>query len=166
MDYLDEAPHPNGALFPTDPSGRAEARFWLDQQGKEIIPQFYRFLKAQRGSAAANEAKTQMVAGLKAFTKAMSTTGPYFFGEEPGVVDFSFAPFALRIELLPSHYKGFRLPCSGEDWRRYHDWLQAMKSHPSFMATMPQSETYEARLIEFYLPYSQGGGQKDVTEAA
>jgi len=93
-------------------------------------------------------------------------TGPYFFGDEPGVVDFAFAPFALRIEMLLSHYKGFRVPRSGEGWPRYHDWLQAMKPHPSFIATMPQPETYEARLIEFYLPYNLGGGQKDVTKAA
>ena len=35
---------------------------------------------------------------------------------------------------------------------------------PSVLNTMPDPETYFERLTEFYLPYSQGGGQEDVTK--
>ncbi len=82
------------------------------------------------------------------------------------IVDFAFAPFALRIELILGHYKDFTLPTTGETWARYATWWAAMKTHPALLSTMPEPETYEARLIEFYLPYSKGGGQEDVTNVA
>ncbi|MBL4647256.1 MAG: glutathione S-transferase family protein [Rhizobiales bacterium] len=164
VEYLDEIA-PNGRkLMPQNVSARAEARFWIDHQNSNIIPYFYRFLKAEIGSDAARLAEDSMTQNLLAFTSGMSPEGPYFFGTEPGIVDFSFAPFALRIELLLSHYKTFQLPQTGEKWARYGRWWQAMKSHPSFVATMPELETYTARLLTFYVPYSQGGGQLDVTQ--
>jgi len=164
LDYLDEARGGIGGLFPKDASERAEARYWLDYQGAKIIPKFYRFLKGEPESAAADTAKATMMAGLTAITKAMSETGPYFFGSQPGVVDFALAPFAHRIELLLPHYKDFLLPRSEADWPRFHNWSRAIQAHPAFTATMPERESYNSRLLEFYLPYSQGGGQKDVTE--
>ena len=166
LEYLDDAHSTGGTLYGTSTVERAETRFWLDQQSKEIIPYFYQFLKAGNGSAAADQARERMVAGLETFAQALSPSGPFFFGNQPGALDFAFAPFAYRIELLLAHYKGFELPRSGEIWPRYQAWLQAMKTHSSFTATMPQSENYETQLLEFYLPYSQGGGQKDVTQAA
>jgi glutathione S-transferase len=100
------------------------------------------------------------------FAGAMSSHGPYFTGDTPTVVDFALAPFALRIELLLKHYKDFVLPKTGDPWARYATWWAAIKAHPAFLNTMPEPETYDARLIEFYLPYSKGGGQKDVTNLA
>jgi len=166
IEYLDEIADAGLILFPDDAIARSEVRFWLDHQGREIVPQLYRFLKAENGSAAAYEAKAALIAGLKALTKAMSSTGPYFFRDGPGVIDFTLAPFALRIEILLSHYKEFNFEALGDAWPRVEAWFKAVKSHPAFIATIPEPETYEARLIEFYLPYSQGGGQKDVTLAA
>jgi len=166
LDFLDEISNQRRNLYPDNSQDRADARFWLDHLSTQIVPYFYRFLKAEAGSEAAEIAKTTMVAGLEAITKAMTTSGPYFLGAEPDVVDFALAPFAARIELLLSHYKGFRLPKAGAVWDRYWIWSQAIQTHPVFLATMPDPETYKARLLEFYLPYSRGDGQKDVTEVA
>ncbi|PHR92799.1 MAG: hypothetical protein COA69_05575 [Robiginitomaculum sp.] len=166
LEYLDETHEACRSLFPTDHIERAEARFWLDQQGADIIPYFYRFLKAEAGSVEANEAKDKMLEGLLAFTQGMAASGPYFFGDEPGVVDFAFAPFALRIEMLLSHYKDYQLPLVDDAWERYVSWWQAIKYHPSFIASMPEPDSYSAKLIEFYLPYAKGGGQEDVTNTA
>ncbi|MEH6631171.1 MAG: glutathione S-transferase family protein [Halopseudomonas aestusnigri] len=163
MEYLDDISTSKTSLFPSDANDRAEARFWLDQQGRTIIPFFYRFLKADKGSPEEAEAKAQMLDGLKSFTQAMSSSGPYFFANQAGIVDLALAPFALRIELLLANFKDFHLPDTGEHWPRYHTWLQAMKAHPAIIATIPNPESYEAKLLEFYLPYSLGGGQKDVT---
>jgi glutathione S-transferase len=142
---------------------RSEQRYQIDNLSKILIPYFYRFLKAEQDSQQAQHAKTQMLAGLRSFVAAMSSNGPFFGGDTLSGVDIAFAPFALRIELLLGHYKGFSLPKSGEAWERYATWWAAVKACPSFQSTMPEPETYEARLIEFYIPYSKGGGQSDVT---
>lgn len=105
-----------------------------------------------------------MLAGLRALAEAMTPEGTYFWGDRPGVIDLAFAPFALRIDALLCHYKAFRLPQSGGAWARYETWWRAMKSYAPFTRTMPNRDTYDARLLEFYLPYSQGRGQQDVTE--
>ena len=162
LEYLDDA---RGGLFPESALDRVEARFWLGHQGANIVPQFYRFLKAQTASDA-EKAKADMLAGLATFTGAMSETGPFFFGPAPGVVDFALAPFAYRIETLLPHYKDFQLPRRGAGWPRYWKWSQAVQGLASFHATMPRRDSYDARLLAFYRPYSLGGGQKDVTEAA
>lgn len=165
LEYLGDISGSDSRLWPSTPSARAEARFWLDHQGRAIIPYFYRFLKAERGSPSESEARDQMLAGLRALAEAMTPEGTYFWGDRPGMIDLAFAPFALRIESLLSHYSAFRLPQSGGAWARYATWWRAMKSYAPFTRTMPNRDTYDARLLEFYLPYSQGRGQQDVTEA-
>lgn len=162
FEYLDDI----SELLPVDPLDRAEARFWLDQQGRAIIPYFYRFLKSERDDPAAREAREKMLSGLTDFARAMTPDGPYFAGDAPGAVDLAFAPFAYRTELLLSHYKDFRLPESGAPWARYHAWWRAMKSHSSFVGTMPERDTFDAKLLQFYLPYSEGRGQQNLTEPA
>lgn len=163
LESLDDTQAMSHRLFPENPLDRAEARFWLDHQGKSIIPYFYRYLKANVGSESANEAKEQMLSGLLQLAEGMNSNEPYFMGQDIGIVDFAFAPFALRIELLLSHYKDFSLPTEGEAWVRYGVWWQSIKSHPALLKTMRPSNAYLIRLIEFYLPYSQGGGQDNVT---
>lgn len=163
LEYLDDACQADGGLSPAAAHDRAEARFWLDYQGTAIIPQFYRFLKAPRSSSAAAEARDRMTAGLAALSSAMSPSGPYFFGSALGVVDIAFAPFALRIKRLLSHYMGFELPQNGEPWRRFDAWWRTIESHPAFIGTMPERRTYDARLLAFYSVYDQGGGQDDLT---
>jgi glutathione S-transferase len=166
MEYLSDTQTIDHQLLPSDAIDRARARFWLDHQGNAILPFFYRFLKASTGSENANEARDQMLSGLLKLIQGMDQTGPYFMGRKPGMVDFAFAPFALRIEHLLSHYRKFSLPTEGAAWERYHIWFQAISTHPAFQKTMPDHDTYLARLTEFYLPYSLGGGQDDVTKIA
>ena len=166
LEYLEDVQDESIELFSANPSNRAEARYWSDFQGANIIPYFYRFLKADRDSMIADEAKGKMLIGLQTFAEAMSSDGAYFTGDAPSLVDFAFAPFALRIDLILGHYKDFTLPTTGETWTRYATWWAAMKRHPAMLSTMPEPETYKARLIEFYLPYSKGGGQEDVTNVA
>lgn len=163
LEYLDDLSN-NISLFPVGPGARADARFWIDFQGRRIIPQFYRFLKAPVGSTAGHQSREEMLAGLIEITIAMSANGPYFFGEAPGIVDWALAPFVARIYALLSYYKDFHLPQEREVWVRLAAWWVAVETHPAFVSTMPDPETYRARLREFYLPYSKGGGQEDVTE--
>jgi hypothetical protein len=55
------------------------------------------------------------------------------------------------------------LPDEGETWQRCHRWYATMLEHPAFRKTAFDQEDYEKRLVEHYLPYSQGGGSTHVT---
>ena len=163
LEFIDARFSSNGPLlFPTRPVAQADAKFWIDYQGGNIIPHFYRFLKAELTSEAADRAKHQLEHGMEIFTNAMVQNGPYFSGSEVNAVDIAFAPFALRIELLLSRYKQYALPREGPHWQRYHRWLNAMSSFGPLIDSMAGVSDYNEQLINFYLPYSKGGGQKDV----
>ena len=79
-------------------------------------------------------------------------------------MDIALAPFALRIDLLLAFYREFELPVEGEIWLRYQRWYASILEQPAFNATAYDQPDYRNRLVEFYLPYSQGEGQKDVTQ--
>lgn len=72
-------------------------------------------------------------------------------------------PFAYRIKALLEHYQNFKLPTEGEVWTRYHRWYDAMLESSAFKATATDHVGYKDRLLDFYLLYSIGGGQSDVT---
>lgn len=166
LEYI-EAQFPEGpSLFPELNGEVADNKYWIDYLGQEIIPYFYRFLKAPVGTKAARDAEHHLINGLKTFTAQMDGQGPYFNGKEPGAIDIALAPFALRLEILLAHYKGYELPDAnaGITWARYHKWWQAMKSFEPFVKTSIGIEGFEERIIEFYEPYSTGGGQQNVTQ--
>lgn len=151
-------------LFPTTPDAEADAKFWIDYQGTNIIPYFYRFLKAEPTSEAADLAKLQLEHGLETFSNSMSAKGPYFSGREVSAIDIAFEPFALRIELLLKRYKQYSLPRLGLSWQRYHQWWDAISSFGPLIEKTEGVSDYKEQLINFYLPYSKGGGQKNVTQ--
>ena len=93
----------------------------------------------------------------------MSDDGSYFNGNVVSAVDIALFPFAFRIQLLLAHYKDFELPKEGGTWQRYDRWYKEMLKLPSFQKSIDNPEDYNDRLIQFYQPYSLGGGQADVT---
>lgn len=160
LEYLEDI-EKSGALFSLEPDHRAEQLYWIDFQGRKIIPHFYQFLRSTQNSDSEVEAKEKLILGLSTFTQAMSDEGGFFNGSRPSAVDFSLAPFALRIELLLSHYKDFTLPTDGIVWARYQRWWVKMQTNTAFSKTMGRGDAYNKKLIDFYLTYAQGGGQKD-----
>jgi len=167
LEYIDEAFRGKGPdLFPRSPAARADALYWTDFPGRKIIPYMYRALKAPIGSEEGAVALQAMEDGLAAFSAAMSPQGPFFSGADISGVDIAFAPFASRIAIILSHYRSYAVPLSGDVWQRYAVWLQAIEQSGLLSATEGDSETYVDRLVDFYLPYSNGGGQADVTVAA
>jgi glutathione S-transferase len=135
----------------------------MDHIGNNITPYFYRYLKANKTGAAQDEALAKMMTGLAAFAAAMHAQGAFFSGHEVGVVDISMIPFAYRIKVLLEHYRNFSLPTEGELWIRYHRWYNAMLESSAFRATATDHAGYRDKLVAFYLPYSVGEGQSDVT---
>lgn len=167
LEYIDTRLSSVGPLlFPTSPDALADAKFWIDYQGEHIIPYFYRFLKAAPTSDTADLAKRQLEHGLEVFSNSMAAEGSFFSGNEVNAVDIAFAPFALRIELLLKRYKQYILPQHGASWVRYHQWWNAMSSFKPLIDSTLGVSDYKEQLINFYLPYSKGGGQKDVTQTA
>ncbi|NNE64803.1 MAG: hypothetical protein HKN34_12020, partial [Gammaproteobacteria bacterium] len=113
-------------------------------------PYFYRYLKDPQ-----QESLDKMLDGLSLFIEAMDEKGPYFWGEKLCAVDIASMPFAYRIVHLLSKYRHYQLPVDGQNWRRFHQWYEAMLATPAFKKTSTDNEDYERRLIEHYLPYSQ-----------
>ena len=161
VEFLDNAYPRDMRIFSTKATEQAEQKYWIDTIESQIIPYFYRFLKTSEPGDYQDESKKKMIQGIMAFTRAMSNVGPYFSGDEFGAVDIAFIPFAYRINLLLGHYRDFIVPIQGEPWERYQRWYQSCIALPAFQATMIRNDE---QLIEFYLVYSQGGGQADVTK--
>ena len=166
LDYLEDRFGGGRSIFGHDIEDRAHARFWIDQAGKFIIPNFYRFLKAPIGSDDAAYARDEMEEHLARFARTLMGSGPFFSGEEIGAVDIAVFPFAYRISLLLNFYRGYQTPTDGEIWARYFQWFNELAQHPSFLASKLGMDNYDAALIDFYKTYAQGGGQQDVTEVA
>lgn len=165
LEYLEDICR-TGALFSPNPDKRAEQRYWIDFQGRAIIPYFYQFLRAKQDSENAVEAKNRMICGLSKFANAMSAEESFFNGSAADAVDFAFAPFALRIALLLSYYKEFYLPTDAPVWARYKNWWLKMQTDSAFVKTMEHDDAYTEKLINFYLSYAQGGGQSDTATGA
>ena len=163
LEYLDDLYPQKTPVFSEKPGQRAEEKYWMDHISNNITPYFYRYLKANKTGSAQDEALAKMVTGLASFAEAMHSHGAFFSGHDIGVVDISMIPFAYRIKVLLEHYRKFNLPTEGELWIRYHRWYNAMLESSAFKTTATDHAGYRDRLVEFYLPYSVGGGQSDVT---
>jgi glutathione S-transferase len=135
----------------------------MDQVGNKITPYFYQFLKAVEPGQIQIQSRESMLEGIVPIAEAMDDTGPFFNGDNLSAVDIAFFPFAFRINTLLGKYRDFHLPTEGSTWQRYHQWYNAVLNHPSFKTTGTDNDDYTNRLIEHYLPYSLGGGQKGLT---
>ena len=164
LEYLEDlVPDPN-PLYPGDANARAELRFWVDHIDERIIPYLYRFLEAHEPGEYRDDSRKALLEGLGELADAMSPDGPYFSGAALTAVDILLVPFAYRIDALLGHYRDFALPTSGKTWPRYQRWYENMRNTPLFQRTLTDPDHYRQRLIEHYLPYSQGKGQQDITD--
>ena len=154
------------SLFSTNADKKAEQVHWIDHINNNIVPYLYRYLKAYVEGKERDESEQKLLTGLSVFSKAIDREGPYFSGKDVSVVDFSFIPFAYRINLLLGHYRDLKLPVAGENWERYHQWYETMLERPEFKVTSIDLPDYAQRLIDVYYPYSQGEGQLDVTNTS
>jgi len=163
MEYLDDAYPVAPKLYANGAEEKSEQKFWVDFIGENITPYFYRFLKSQHSDNFENESKRSLISGLSSVVQSMSDGGPYFDGDGISAVDITLFPFAYRIRLLLGYYKSFELPKEGPIWQRYEQWYEAMLKTSIFRDSIDNPINYDERLIQFYLPYSLGGGQTDVT---
>ncbi len=163
LEYLEERGPDSHPLFPVKPEARAETRFWMDHINQRIVPYIYRFLEADEPGDYRDESRDALVQGVEQLMSGSTDDGLYLGGNYVNVLDLLLIPFAYRIDVLLGHYRDFSLPVEGEAWSRYARWYDAMQKYDVFIQSQTDGDDYRQRLIEHYLPYTRGEGQKDVT---
>lgn len=102
-EFLEEAyPDHGPRLLPADPYDRARTRIWTDFVTSRIIPSFHRFLQFQPMSdgEGLEEVRREFVGKWRELVEEMDAKGPFFLGEEPGLLDFVVAPWAVSCAVL------------------------------------------------------------------
>jgi len=163
--YPDHRPH----LLPKDPYARARTRIWTDFCTSRIIPAFHRLLQFQPMSdeEGLEKVRTEFLDKWKEFAKELDSEGPFFLGEEPVLIDFVVAPWAMRLWIF-DHYKGgLGLPTEGQGgedeatWARFRKWLKAVEERPSIRDTMSEKEHY----LPIYQRYADNTAMSELAKA-
>jgi len=149
-EYLEEA-YPEPALLPRDPVRRAQARIWIDFANTRMVPHVYKMMLRQdeEGQALHRRRLTEAVLAMEQGLRDLSS-GPYWLGTEPSLVDFTFFPHVQRFVAL-KHYRGFTIPASCE---RLLHWRETMFARPSVQATRAP----DAVLIRNWAKYADDSG--------
>ena len=151
-EFLEDAYPDHGLkLRPADPYLKARMRMWIDFVSTRVIPAFHRFLQfqpVQQGQKTIQDVRGEFLDTLRQFAEAMFEEGPFFFGEEPTLVDFVMAPWAVRLWVF-DHYKGgLGMPKEGEGeetekvWTRWRQGLSALEGRKSIVETTSEKEHY------------------------
>ena len=149
-EFLEDAyPDHGSKLHPSDPYERAVGRIWTDFITTRIIPSWHKLLQHQpdQASFTLEEARSDLLKALKEFTNAMDETGPYFFGSQPMMVDFSLAPWAVRLWVFDHFKGGLGIPSDGngaddKTWARWRKWAAGIQERESIKETLSDREHY------------------------
>ncbi|KAI0770941.1 glutathione S-transferase C-terminal-like protein [Trametes elegans] len=144
------APH----LLPADPLARAHARLWADHVAKQVVPGFMRTVMAQ-GAAAQRAALEELCGALRAL--ADHVAGPYFLGEQFGLVDAALAPWVGRDYILAEN-RGYSRGAVGAAWEAYAEKLETRES---VVKTQSDKEHYTA----IYARYLRDEAQSEAAKA-
>jgi glutathione S-transferase len=118
--YPDHKPH----LLPADSFERAHARLWIDHTTKAIIPAWLRLVQGQTKEQQ-DAAREELYEAQRKL--AQQVKGPYFAGEEFGLVDVANAPWAARQYILAEH-RGYDRTQVGKGWSEYAERLAMRES--------------------------------------
>ncbi len=151
-EYLDEV-FPEPPLLPRDPVGRATARVWVDFANNRMVPHVYKMMLRQdaEGQALHKQRLTEAVLFMEHQGLRKLSSGPFWLGTRPGLVDFTFLPHVQRFAAL-EHYRGFVIP---QECERLRAWIAAMSVLPSVQATQHTT----AQLIDGWKKYADNSGK-------
>lgn len=103
MEYIDEINPPS--LHPADPLQRALNRAWM-KFGEELLFSQYRYATAG-DEAAFKQNRQEIEEGLNRL-EAILAEGPFFNGSDFCLIDASYAPFFMRLDILEGQqHSGF-----------------------------------------------------------
>ncbi|MDA0367726.1 MAG: glutathione S-transferase family protein [Proteobacteria bacterium] len=126
-EYLDEV-FPTPALMPSTPHGRAMARVWVDYGNTRFNGAAYKLLRATNpvDQGPLREELDACLLFMENEGLRKSGDGPYWFGAEPSLVDFSYYPFFERFCNV-EHYRNYEMPAG---CTRLRAWVDTMKAMP------------------------------------
>lgn len=159
MEFLSDIKS-EGKGFSQDVIKRADQKFWLAHIDRKITPNYYRVLTNPKGCEEWEEAKEQLELNLLELIDGAPLGEWFSDGARAGIIDFALAPFALRMALLYPRFRDYSLPDTGTSWQAYADWVKRITTLPAFIASAPDQETYEERLIQYYASYAEGKGHQ------
>lgn len=136
--YTDFAPR----LLPADPYERARARIWIDFITKSVMPAWFRILQFQEKEKQL-EAREELYKALGQL--AAQRKGPYFLGEQFGLVDVAIAPWAVRDYILVEHREFSRADVPN-GWK---EWAELLEKRESVLKTI------SVRVRSFHYPVKQ-----------
>ena len=160
-EYLEEV-LPNPPLLPQEPSRRALARIWIAFANDRMVPHVYKMMLRQdaAGQEAHRERLTEAVLQMEFEGLRKLSAGPFWFGDKPNLVDFTFFPHVQRFVVL-KHYRGFTLP---KDCERLRTWIDAMHALPAVQATKPSDETLIRNWSKYAFNTSTGTTARDMRD--
>jgi len=139
-EYLDEV-FPNPPLLPNEAGRRAVARIWIDYANTRFTSAFGNVLRNPSDAATKELGEVLQFIEREGLSK-LASTGPYFLGASPSLVDFAFYPWFERWPAL-EHYRGFALP---RELPKLGRWIEAVRELESVKA----HENNAAYYIERY----------------
>jgi glutathione S-transferase len=132
-EYLDEA-FPTPPLLPLTPAARAQARIWIDYCDSQLLPAMSAFLidcRNPQKQIKNREALRQRFLFIEEEGLLKLSDGPYWLGNDVGLVDLHFMPM---FERLPCYVEQWDAPAASE-FSRLQAWISAMQERPSHQRT-------------------------------
>ena len=90
----------------------------------------------------------------------MDPIGPFFLGEEVGMVDLILAPWAVRLWVF-EHFKGGLEMGKDKVGDRWGRWLNAMQGRESVVSTTSERKHY----LPIYERYANDTAQSELAKA-
>jgi glutathione S-transferase len=177
-------------LLPEDSYERARCRIWMDFCGSRIVPAFHRFLQWQPPAGGEKDGdkgglgivREEFLKTLKEFAKEMlattnvdtgdtdtNTTGPFFLGANPSLIDFVIAPWIVRLWVFDTFKEGgVGIPAVGEGgddevlWARLRSWKDAVEGRASIRDTLSEREHY----LPIYKRYADDTAMSEMAKAS
>ncbi|KAI3322670.1 putative glutathione S-transferase [Xylariaceae sp. AK1471] len=169
--YADHQPQ----LRPSDDYERARSRIWMDYVTSRVIPAYHRLLQFQPtsyegdGAARLDELRAEFRKCLLEVAGEMTdaSQGPFFAGEEIGLVDIQLLPWAVRLWVFDEFKGGLEIPEKGkggedeEKWERWRVWFAAVNERESVKKTTSDREHY----LPIYKRYADDVAQSELAKA-
>jgi len=148
-EYIDETWPEKNPLYPpiSDPMLRAKARIALDWIGKKIVPHVITLHRSKEVEER-EKAVENLMTGLEEFFNGASSLGPFYYGDQFGILDVALAPFVARMEIVEEFIdlKVFR----DAKFSRFQCWWSATKERPSVKSTTSSKQKFLGRYREIY----------------
>jgi glutathione S-transferase len=119
-EYLDEV-FPEPRLLPQTAGARAAARIWIDYANTRLVSAFGTLLRG-KNELERDKAREELQRILSYIEHEglakLSPEGPFFLGNQPSLVDFTFYPWFERWAAL-DHYRRIPIPAEHARLNRY-----------------------------------------------